>query len=214
MSNYRLGQNKLTLELDAADKRHYDEKEAIENKMFRKRDQLEKEMVQFEEEIKIIETYDDLFSYPSFIIPIKELNAKYEELKERKNILENEENILTGYKSAYESYFRIEKQFEPHYLLWSSAESFINEKKIWKVSPASKLNIEEITKLKTNTQNTLRKLKGKFSTKQNQVLDGLYRQIKDLESWMPIIENLCNPGLKNRHWDQIKTISGPDLDFK
>ena len=130
------------------------------------------------------------------------------------NKLENEENILIGFKSSYETYFKIEKLFEPHYLLWTAADTFIKEKKLWKVTPASTLNAEEIIKLKTNTQNILRKLKGKFGTKQNQVIDGINRQIKDLENWIPIIENLSNPGLKLRHWNMIKDISGPDLDFK
>ena len=84
-------------------------------------------MSKFEYEIKIINTYDDLFSYPTYIQPMNDFNKRFEEMRNRKNILENEENILFGFKSLYESYFRFEKFFEPHYQLWTSSETFIEK---------------------------------------------------------------------------------------
>lgn len=116
--------------------------------MFKRRDIFEKEMILFEFEVNIIETYNDLFSYPTYIHPIKDFNTKFEEMRERKNKLEYEENILLGYKSLYESYFRVEKFFESHYLLWSTAEKFLDTKKLWRGLAASSISIEEVVKLK------------------------------------------------------------------
>lgn len=212
---------KLSNTLDQAGKRHYEEREAIETKMYKRRDQFEKDMVAFMNEISgdIVAEYDDLFSYPTFIGPIKEFNARFLVMKERKDRLENEENILLGFKSAYESYFQFEKFFEPHYLLWTTIEKFLDSKKKWKSFAASSLDIEEITKLKTETLNVVRKLKNNKTAfannaKQREVIEGLARQVKDLESWFPIIEALNINSLKERHWDEIKKISGPDIDFK
>lgn len=146
--------------------------------------------------------------------PLKEYHNKFTELKARKNRLEQEEMILIGFTSPYEEYFKFEKFYEPHYLLWTNAEKFLDKKKLWKGSPASTLDIAEIENLKNEVQKTLRKIKNKLEGKQKEVMDGLSRQIKDLESWMHIIETLSNPGLKPRHWKLISESAGPDLDFK
>ena len=135
-------------------------------------------------------------------------------MKQRKDRLLHEENILLGFTSSFEGYFKFEKFFEPHYLLWTTVEKFLDEKYKWKSFPANKLNVEEIENLKAETQAVIRKLKNKFETKQKEVIDSLSRQINDLQSWLPIIETLSNPGLKSRHWEEIKLVSGPDLNFK
>lgn len=33
-------------------------------------------------------------------------------------------------------------------------------------------------------------------------------EIGELNEWLPTIEVLCNPSLKERHWEDIKRIAG------
>lgn len=147
---------KLDSALDEAYRKHYDDKDIIEKAMVESRKKFKKEMKAFEKEVKIVETYDDLFGYPNYIIPIKEFNRKFQEMKKRKERLETEENILLGFKSQYEYYLNFEKFFEPHYLFWTTAEEFLDKKKLWRGATASTLNVEEIQKVKSNTQKTIK----------------------------------------------------------
>lgn len=36
----------------------------------------------------------------------------------------------------------------------------------------------------------------------------MQREIKELESWRPTVEALCNRALQPRHWSKIKEVSG------
>lgn len=205
---------KLDQILDESNSVHFEQKEAIENKMQATKVKFEKEMEEFEEEIKEIETYVDLFSYPMYMIPINKFNQKFQGMKKRKERLELEETILIDETSPYESFVRVKKTFEPHYNFWKTTENFLDSKKKWKAVTASELNIEQIHNVKTDTKTMMKAVKGKLHEDQIKLIEGMLRQIKDLESWISIIETLSNPGLKDRHWEEIQEISGPDLDFK
>jgi len=200
--------------LDEAYKKQYDDRVSLEQNMLSSRDQFEKEMAHLVKEAKIIDTYVDLFSYPTYAIPIKEFHIEFEGMKKRRDRLEHEENVILGIKSSYESFYSFEKEFEPHYLFWEMAEEFLDSKKFWKGATASTLNVESIKKIKSKAQRTLKKVRNKLAPQQRKWIEGILQQIKDVESWMAIIETLSNPGLKKRHWDQIKEISGADIDFQ
>lgn len=205
---------KLDKILDDAYRAHYDDRDALEQQMYKTRKQFDKEMEVLEAEVKVLETNVDLFSYPMYIIPIREFYERFQGMKSRKERLEHEEMILLGAKTTYDAYLRFEKFFEPHYLFWTTTEQFLDKKKLWRGSTASTLNIEQIKSLKVQTHNMLKKIKNKLAPEQTKLIEGMQRQLKDVDSWMVIIETLGNPGMKPRHWEQIKQISGPDLDFR
>jgi SHS2 domain-containing protein len=173
---------KLDQILDESNSVHFEQKEAIENKMQATKVKFEKEMEEFEEEIKEIETYVDLFSYPMYMIPINKFNQKFQGMKKRKERLELEETILIDETSPYESFVRVKKTFEPHYNFWKTTENFLDSKKKWKAVTASELNIEQIHNVKTDTKTMMKAVKGKLHEDQIKLIEGMLRQIKDLES--------------------------------
>jgi hypothetical protein len=173
---------KLDHLIDESNSCHYEQKEAIENRMYDAKKQFEKEMDIFEEEIKEIETYEDLFGYPAYMIPIKKFNQKFQSMKKRKERLELEEFVLLDETSAYESFVRVKKTFEPHCDFWKTTEIFLDSKKKWKAETASSLYIEQIHSIKSETSRMLKAVKGKLHADQAKLTEGVRRQVKDLDS--------------------------------
>lgn len=46
------------------------------------------------------------------------------------------------------------------------------------------------------------------------VVRGITKEINDLKEWLPTFEVLCNPGLQDRHWNEIQDMVNADFSLK
>ena len=98
----------------------------------------------FEEEIKEILTYGDVYKYDLPYEKIIAFNHQIEEYEEQMNLLSSQELMLFGFKSTYDSFFNLKKFFTPHLELWQSVHQFMSKKVEWNYTKLNQIDAEEV----------------------------------------------------------------------
>ncbi|KAL0984291.1 hypothetical protein UPYG_G00139540 [Umbra pygmaea] len=107
---------------------------------------------------------------------------------------------------------------QPYDQLWSTALNFQMQSEIWMNGPFLHLNAEKISEELVTMWRTMYKLTKYFSNLQGprRVAESFKIKIDKFKQHMPILSTICNPGIKDRHWDMINTVVGftikPDVD--
>ena len=89
----------------------------------------------------------------------------------------------------------------------------------WLYGPFQALNAEKVDDEIQNMWRTLYKLAKTFGTDiigPKKLADQCRQKIDRFKDHLPIIQCICNPGIKDRHWDSISEVVGfevkPDPD--
>ena len=117
--------------------------------------------------------------------------------------------------TEYKQLIQIKKEFEPYCLLWESVSTWLNSKEHWMHCAFTELDSEHITK----TIDTLSKNLNKCSkTFERQKINGcltiaqtIRNQVQEFKPYCPMITALRNPGMKDRHWEQLSSKVGTSI---
>ncbi|XP_035261919.1 dynein heavy chain 3, axonemal [Anguilla anguilla] len=99
---------------------------------------------------------------------------------------------------------------QPYDQLWTTALSFQNNSEVWLNGPFQNLNAEHITDELAAMWRTVYKLAKSFSDLPGprRVADSFKIKIDKFKQHLPILTTICNPGMKERHWQEISNIVG------
>jgi ribosomal protein L44E len=73
------------------------------------------------------------------------------------------------------------------------------------------IDAEEVEKLIKDSTRSLQKLQKQFGSQTSgigNILQIMTQELKKLNDMKPVIDVLCSKALKDRHWQQIKLITG------
>uniref|UniRef100_A0A8C5C8I2 Dynein axonemal heavy chain 7 n=1 Tax=Gadus morhua TaxID=8049 RepID=A0A8C5C8I2_GADMO len=118
---------------------------------------------------------------------------------------------------------------QPYDLLWSTALSFYQQAEVWMNSgpesnielgdpcslrlipgPFQKLDAEKVCEQLDLMWRTVYKLTKQFSSLPGprRVAETFRRKMDQFKQHLPVLSTICNPGLKERHWEQISSLVG------
>jgi dynein heavy chain len=123
----------------------------------------------------------------------------------------NEEEIAYGWE---ESWYPLRKQCAdkllPFKKLFDAGQEFMVKYNLWMHSQIGSFDPEEIEEIVGNLYRTVYKMEKQYSDLPNaQKLAGDVKvMIEDFKVHLPLIATLGNPGMKDRHWEQVSEIIG------
>ncbi|XP_072535232.1 dynein axonemal heavy chain 3 [Salminus brasiliensis] len=102
---------------------------------------------------------------------------------------------------------------QPYDQLWNTALSFHNKSHIWMNGPFLQLDAVQISDELGNMWRTMYKLTKSFSelAGPRRVADSFCAKIDKFKQHLPVLTTICNPGIKQRHWDKISCVVGLDV---
>jgi hypothetical protein len=113
------------------DKTHADIREQMENNFKKERVELEEEMVNYQNEINLLDNQIHISDYTNVFSNIKYLQSKLSKLDERIQKSMKSEELLFDYKNeGFEDYNLCKKKLEKLYILWENIEKFYEERKL------------------------------------------------------------------------------------
>jgi dynein heavy chain len=141
---------------------------------------------------------------------ISEVNKISEELKEAQamNILINNREKLFGLEpTKYEEISQLPREFESYKNLWLTANDWLKSKEQWINGSFIELNSEEVEKNHMNgTRNIFKSIKiFKNSPGCLEVANQIKDEMEEFKPYIPLIQALRNPGMRDRHWDNLST---------
>jgi len=104
----------------------------------------------------------------------------------------------------------IEKDLETLEAIWSMLREWNQSMEEWKFGKFSNMNIEVIETSAQQYGKRVHKLKKEI--KGWKVLDSLSEQIEGIKKLMPLIADLRNPAMRERHWTQLMEEVGHNFD--
>ena len=127
----------------------------------------------------------------------------------------DQERKLFGYVTNYEKFFKMKQYLEPHAELWKSIGKFLDNKKSWMSSTVFNVDPSEIESIIKHSQRDVLKILKRFNSGSltMRVIEEYKDDIQYMQKHYASIEVISNPGLKQRHWDEIQELMGIKFNY-
>jgi dynein heavy chain len=136
---------------------------------------------------------------------------------ERINAQENELQIDEGATDYEETLKKMRSKVEPLQQLWTLVGEYSSAMDQWMNNPLNTVDAEAADTTADNLRRGILKLKKQFDRMQikqaSSVAASISVELKTfLQDMIPLMTLICTPGLRDRHWDDINTITGLDIE--
>uniref|UniRef100_A0A3B5AG71 Dynein axonemal heavy chain 7 n=1 Tax=Stegastes partitus TaxID=144197 RepID=A0A3B5AG71_9TELE len=173
-------------------------------------EELESYSVQVEEFV----SFGELTDLSKYLKKAQALNAKLELAMEKINDFNQEEEAYGWSVSQYPQRKKIQDKLTPFLRLYETATDFLKQHEQWLHGPLSGVNPDKVEGDAGNYWRTLYKLEKGFSEVPNalNIATTVKAKVEDFKEHIPMIQVLCNPGLRTRHWDAMSELAGISLE--
>ncbi|XP_056119629.1 dynein axonemal heavy chain 3 [Rhinichthys klamathensis goyatoka] len=127
--------------------------------------------------------------------------------------INKEESLLDKEQSQFPILQTIMAKKQPYDQLWITGLDFQTKSDVWMNGPFRSMNAETVSEELANMWRTMYKLAKTFSerTAPGRVTENFKKKIDKFKQHLPILTTICNPGLKDRHWEMISNTVGFDV---
>ncbi|KAJ8047551.1 Dynein heavy chain 3, axonemal [Holothuria leucospilota] len=160
------------------------------------------------DEVKAFKSKDRMAESQDYLAQLEDMQERLEAFQKEKLSINQEEHLLeTGQITPYDELEVIQEMKEPYHRLWSSAVKFHQLHDKWMNGPLLEVNAEDVEEEVQNLWRTSYKLTKLFAKPD---LIGPMRaaatikgKLEKFKINMPLVHALCNPGIKERHWNMM-----------
>ncbi|KAJ8399893.1 hypothetical protein AAFF_G00406230 [Aldrovandia affinis] len=137
------------------------------------------------------------------------LDAAVTELED----INKEESLLEKELSEFPMVQTLMASKLPYDQLWKTALNFQINSEVWLNGPFQDINAEKVTDELGGMWRTMYKLAKSFSDLPGprRVADSFKIKVDKFKQHLPVLNTICNPGMKERHWQEISSIVGFDV---
>ncbi|XP_062847578.1 dynein axonemal heavy chain 3 [Trichomycterus rosablanca] len=124
--------------------------------------------------------------------------------------INKEECLLEKEQSQFPLLQTIMSSKQPYDQLWSTGLTFHSQSDLWMNGPFVQLNSEQISDELNSMYRLIYKLMKVFgdAAAPRRVADSFRLKIDKFRQHLPVLNTICNPGIKARHWERISSIVG------
>ncbi|XP_071960977.1 dynein axonemal heavy chain 3-like [Antedon mediterranea] len=168
------------------------------------------------DEVKSFKSKDRMSEANSYQDALNVIGQKLEEFYQEKLQINKEEQMLdVGEVSQYPQLDEMKEAKEPYDKLWSAAVKFHLMYDKWMNGPLLEVNAEDVEEEVQTMWKTSYKLTKIFAHPEfmgpMRAAATIKGKLEKFKINMPLINALCNPGIKQRHWDMMSQKVGFDM---
>ncbi|XP_059151071.1 dynein axonemal heavy chain 3-like [Physella acuta] len=176
------------------------------NKLKEKKKQFESLLEEYVKKVKDFGTKDRMSEADKYVAELEDISQKLELFKEEKLKINVEEQMLAlDTQTEYHQIEDIAARKEPYEKLWSTAVTFHQVHDKWMNGPLLEVNAEDVEEGVQNLWRTAYKLTKVFAHSEfkgpMRASATIKAKLEKFKINMPLITALCNPGIKQRHWN-------------
>ncbi|KAK6187847.1 hypothetical protein SNE40_005782 [Patella caerulea] len=141
---------------------------------------------------------------------LKQLHESLETAREELDAVNEEERLLEWEQSSFPDLQLMFTMKEPYEKLWNTAYTFHQKHETWMNGAFQELNAEDIETEVSDMWRSMYKLTKTFSDQAGprRIADSVKGKIDKFKQHMPILQTICNPGIRDRHWDMMSDTVG------
>ncbi|XP_033612844.1 dynein heavy chain 1, axonemal isoform X2 [Fukomys damarensis] len=136
---------------------------------------------------------------------VRRVKKQLKDCQQLATLYNNRERIFGLPITNYEKLSRMVKEFQPYLDLWTTASDWLRWSESWMNDPLSAIDAEQLEKNVIESFKTMHKCVKQFKdipACQDVALD-IRARIEEFRPYIPLIQGLRNPGMRNRHWDVL-----------
>ncbi|XP_056144845.1 dynein axonemal heavy chain 7 [Lampris incognitus] len=155
-------------------------------------------------------TFGDLADLNKYLKKAQALNNKLESAMDKIDGFNQEEEAFGWPMSQYPQRKKIQDKLMPFLRLYEIASDFQSQHKQWVHGPISGVSPDKVEGDVGNYWRALYKLEKGFSDtpKALDIATKIKAEVEAFKAHIPLVQVLCNPGLRDRHWDSMSAVTG------
>jgi dynein heavy chain len=144
---------------------------------------------------------------------LETLKAGIEEAKREADRINREQELLEWEITNFTQIQHVVVTAEPFEKLWTIAQQFNVQKDRWFDGPFLSLDAESISEELGNMWRIMYKLTKTFSDAPGpqKTAESLKGKMDKFKQYVPLLQCICNKGLRTRHWERISDLTGFDI---
>ncbi|XP_050636999.1 dynein axonemal heavy chain 1 [Macaca thibetana thibetana] len=136
---------------------------------------------------------------------VRRVKKQLKDCQQLAMLYNNRERIFGLPITNYDKLSRMVKEFQPYLDLWTTASDWLRWSESWMNDPLSAIDAEQLEKNVVEAFKTMHKCVKQFKDMpacQEVALD-IRARIEEFKPYIPLIQGLRNPGMRNRHWETL-----------
>ncbi|KAM4626185.1 dynein axonemal heavy chain 7 isoform 2-T2 [Discoglossus pictus] len=168
------------------------------------------ELDTYAKQVEEFEAYGDIQEVNRYLKKAQALNSKLDQAVEKIDQLNAEEEAFGWAATQYPLRKKIQDSLNPFFRLYEITVEFNTKYKNWMEGPFTAVNPDTVEQDVGNYWRALYKLEKSFRESPNalSLTFKIKNKVEDFRDYIPLIQVVCNPGLRDRHWEALSTIVG------
>jgi dynein heavy chain len=157
--------------------------------------------------------YGDLSRSPETVAEVMRVVSELKEVQSLSALFNSRERLFNLEPTKYDEVLQLGKDFEPYKILWLTINDWVKWKDQWMLGPFSNLNAEEVERNLLNSWRNVHKSVKFFKNQPGplSVAGIIKNEMDEFKPYLPLIQALGNPGMRDRHWDRLSEELGINL---
>ena len=176
----------------------------------------EETLTDLDQECSQLQGYSDIARVSMVAKHVNDLDEKLKDAERQVKVF-NERELLFGREpTEYTKVEDIRKDFMPYEGLWRNVSSWLNAHESWMIGPFDEIDgvtledvVDKFQKGTTKAYKTFEKVSNKACM---DIASQVISQIKEFSPHIHWISALRNKGMRDRHWEEISTTIGTDVN--
>ncbi|XP_072468815.1 dynein axonemal heavy chain 7 isoform X2 [Notamacropus eugenii] len=168
------------------------------------------ELESYTKQVEEFFTFGDIQDINRYLKKAQALNAKLDLAAEKIEQFNAEEEAYGWPPSIYPQRKKIQDTLNPYLRLYDMAVEFSNKFRNWTEGPYTKVNPDQVEGDVGNYHRALYKLEKGFHDSPNAlaITKKVKAKVEEFREHIPLIQVICNPGLRSRHWEAMSDVVG------
>ncbi|KAG8436117.1 hypothetical protein GDO86_007286 [Hymenochirus boettgeri] len=133
---------------------------------------------------------------------VRRVQKQLKESQQMAQLYNNRERLFGLPVTNYDKLVKMVKDFQPFRDLWTTASDWIRWYESWMNDPITTIDAEQLEKNVTESYKAMHKCIKQFRdiSACQEVAQDIKGRIEEFRPYIPLIQGLRNPGMRNRHW--------------